>query len=110
MYADKSDIDEKGKCKSEADVLAFNCTQRGHQNTLETLGTVQTLGVLNGLVYPRFSAACLFLYAVGRILYGRGYAKNGPNGRRLGAILSHLGDLPLMICTFYVGVRTIQGA
>eukprot|EP00938_MAST-03A_sp_MAST-3A-sp1_P003452 g3452.t1 len=110
MYADASDIDEKGKCKSAADVEAFNCVQRGHQNTLETLATVQLLGLLNGVAFPRFSAACLGLYAVGRILYGRGYAKHGPKGRRTGAILSHLGDLPLMLCTFFVGAKLIQGS
>jgi glutathione S-transferase len=109
LYADVSDIDEKGKCKTQKDVEKFNCVQRGHQNTLETLAVVQLLGVLNGLAFPRFSATCLGLYAVGRILYGRGYAANGPKGRFTGAILSHLGDLPLMISTFYLGFKLIQG-
>ena len=108
MYADASDIDEKGKCKSAADVEAFNCVQRGHQNTLETLATVQLLGLLNGVAFPRFSAACLGLYAVGRILYGRGYAKHGPKGRRTGAIRTALGYL--LDGNDSVGAKLIQGS
>jgi hypothetical protein len=45
------------------------------------------------------SCAGLFIYSVGRILYGHGYATKGADGRKLGALLSHVGDLPLLICT-----------
>ena len=92
LYADE---------KTCAQAHRFNCAQRAHQNTVENIATVQLLGALNGLVFPRFSAACLATYAAGRVLYGRGYTERGPDGRLPGAILSHLGDVPLWLCTAY---------
>ena len=62
-------------------MAAFNCVQRAHQNTCENQATIQLLGAINGLVFPTFSGACLVMYAVGRILYGYGYASGGPKGR-----------------------------
>ena len=54
-------------------------------------------------------ASCGGLWSVGRILYGYGYAKNGPDGRLIGSLISHLGDLPLQIAVFklcYVAFTT----
>eukprot|EP00939_MAST-03C_sp_MAST-3C-sp1_P004819 g4819.t1 len=103
LYATKDHIDGK-KCKNQEDVNKFNSVQRAHQNTCENKSSIQLIGALNGLLFPRFSATCLGMYALGRILYGRGYAVNGPKGRIIGAIISHLGDMPLLICTFYSGL------
>ena len=101
LYATKSDIDTKGKCKSQDDVDSYNSAQRCHQNTAENISTVQLCGVVNGLLFPRFAGSCLMLYAIGRILYGRGYSNGGPKGRRLGGMISHLGDIPLYLCCAY---------
>merc|ERR1711907_71898 len=90
LYANKDHIDEKSKCKDEQDLQAYNCAQRAHQNTAESMPTIQLLGALNGLLFPRFAAGCLAIYAVGRIVYGNGYVGGGPTGRKLGGILSHL--------------------
>mmetsp|Transcript_24572 Transcript_24572/g.26444 ORF Transcript_24572/g.26444 Transcript_24572/m.26444 type:complete len:155 (+) Transcript_24572:108-572(+) len=87
-------------CKKE-DVEQFNCAQRAHQNTVENLPTVQLLGAINGLLFPQFSGSCLAIYAVGRVLYGRGYMNKGPDARMMGGIISHLGDVPLFLCTAY---------
>ena len=99
LYADASHVDGK-QCKEE-DVQTFNCAQRAHQNTLESLGSVQLQGALVGLRYPVFAAACLALYAVGRVLYCIGYTRDGPSGRLIGGVVSHLGDLPLLVGTGY---------
>ena len=102
LYATAQDIDEKGgKCKNQADVDAYNSAQRCHQQTSENIATIQLCGALNGLLFPRFAGACLMLYSVGRFLYGRGYASKGPEGRRLGGGISHLGDIPLYLCCAY---------
>ena len=63
--ADKSHIGDKSdnKCKTEADVEKYNCAQRAHQNTVESISTVQLLGALNGLLYPKFSACCLVRFS-----------------------------------------------
>ena len=100
LYADKSHIDGK-TCKDEKDVEAYNSTQRAHQNTVENIATIQLFGAVNGLLFPRFSGACLLTYAVGRVIYGHGYAGGGPEGRKLGGLISHLGDIPLFLCTLY---------
>jgi glutathione S-transferase len=84
-----------------------NCAQRAHQNTVENMSTVQLLGALNGLLFPRFAAGCLALYAFGRVVYGYGYTKGGPKGRMAGGLLSHLGDMPLMICTAYSAAKLL---
>ena len=99
LYATKDDIDAKGKCKDAKDVLAYNCAQRAHQNTVENMSTVQLLGALNGLLFPRFAAGCLLTYAIGRVLYGYGYTSGGPTGRMAGGLISHIGDIPLWVCT-----------
>lgn len=106
LYADESHISKA--CKKE-DIRTFNCAQRAHQNTLESLVGVQLQGALTGFMYPNFSAACLATYAVGRVVYCIGYTKKGPEGRMAGGIISHLGDLPLLLCTAYCAFKLIMG-
>ena len=88
---------------------AFNCAQRAHQNTVEGQAMFLIELVIVGLFYPLFAATCGALYSVGRILYGYGYATKGPDGRLIGSLISHLGDLPLQIAVFklcYVAFTT----
>ena len=102
LYADASHINDKNtNCKSQADVDAYNAAQRAHQNTVENLATTQLFGALSGLMFPRFAGSCLVIYSVGRVLYGRGYRNSGPSGRMVGALISHLGDLPLGLSMAY---------
>ena len=70
---------------------------------------MQLQGALVGLLYPKFAGSCLALYAVGRFLYCNGYTKKGPGGRMLGGIVSHLGDLPLLIATGYCAYALTMG-
>ena len=37
-------------------------------------------------------------YIVGRLVFAIGYVKGGPNGRMIGSLLSHIGDLGLLGC------------
>ena len=95
LYATPDMIDPKSKLKDQAAVEAYNCAQRAHQNTVENMATVQIFGVVEGLMFPKFAGGCLLTYAIGRIIYGYGYRNNGVSGRMAGALISHLGDLPL---------------
>ena len=104
LYADSSHISKD--CKKE-NVDEFNCAQRAHQNTCENISTVQLLGVVNGLLFPRFAGGCLAIYGVGRIIYGHGYISGGPDGRMAGGIITHLGDFPLMIATGYSAAKML---
>jgi len=55
--------------------------------------------VLTGLMYPKLAAAFGATWVVGRAVYGYGYATGNPDARVPGGIISHLGDLPLLILT-----------
>lgn len=90
-------------CKPD-DIIKFNCAQRAHQNTCEAQSTIQLLGVVNGFFYPMTAAVCLGLFAVGRVVYGHGYVNKGFKGRIPGALITHLGDFPLMILTLVNGL------
>ncbi|CAK0814732.1 unnamed protein product [Prorocentrum cordatum] len=69
----------------------FNCVQRAHQNTLENWAPVQLAMAFNGIMYPKFAAACGTIWAVGRIIYGYGYASGGPQGRMVGGRMTRNG-------------------
>lgn len=97
MYAEKSDAHHK----------EFNCAQRAHQNTLEWLTLCQILALVDGIFFPVASAACLGTWTVGRILYIKGYASGDPSKRMVGAAIAHLGDLPLIIMSFFAGYKML---
>ena len=82
-----------------AEDTKFNCAQRAHQNTLETLPIVNLMTLSSALVYPRLAGMFGAFWVVGRFLYIHGYSENGPEGRMLGGVVSHLGDFPLFILT-----------
>ena len=65
--------------------------------------------VLNGLVYPCYSALFGIIYVIGRVIYGFFYARDGPKGRMIGSIISHLGDFPLMIMLYFSGYQFLDG-
>ncbi len=51
--------------KDEASLM-FNCIQRAHQNTLETLPAVLAMQILMGMVFPVTSAALGAGWSIGR--------------------------------------------
>ena len=86
----------------------FNSVQRAHQNTLESLGPVMLQMMACGLKHPITAATCGALYVLGRVIYGYGYAKGGPEGRMAGGIITHLGDWPLMFMCCKIGYDMIM--
>merc|ERR1712224_655796 len=96
--------------ESHPNAKEFNSVQRAHQNTLENWGPVQILMAFNGIMHPKFAAACGTLWAAGRVIYGYGYATKGPEGRKLGGMVSHLGDFPLVIGCFVTAVKMLKKA
>mmetsp|Transcript_1460 Transcript_1460/g.3766 ORF Transcript_1460/g.3766 Transcript_1460/m.3766 type:complete len:147 (-) Transcript_1460:5-445(-) len=97
-----------GKTKND---IAYNCAQRAHQNTLENLPAVNIMMLSSATVYPVTAAAFGAIWCVGRVLYIRGYtAESGPDGRRFGALISHMGDLPLLITTFMAAWAMVNQA
>lgn len=81
-----------------------------HQNTLESLSYVMLQMCVVGLVHPITAAAFGGIWVVGRVFYGVGYSKSGPEGRHLGHLLSHCGDVPLSIMVMRMGYTMIVKA
>ncbi|RDX90438.1 Microsomal glutathione S-transferase 3, partial [Mucuna pruriens] len=63
------------------DANLFNCVQRGHQNSLETMPIFFMLAILGGLKHPCVCAALGALYTVARYFYFTGYATGEPKNR-----------------------------
>uniref|UniRef100_A0A7S2KV36 Glutathione transferase n=1 Tax=Zooxanthella nutricula TaxID=1333877 RepID=A0A7S2KV36_9DINO len=84
------------------DADKFNCIQRAHQNTLESWSMVMVTMLAVGLVYPVYAAAAGMAWVLGRFVYGLGYALGNPMFRSPGALLSHVGDFPLMGMAFKI--------
>ncbi|KAF9527740.1 hypothetical protein CPB83DRAFT_855545 [Crepidotus variabilis] len=74
-YADKEEQD-----KSLA-ALKFNCAQRAHMNTLETLPVIWVFTLVTAAKYPHLAASALFTFVIGRIFYTRGYSTGDPTKR-----------------------------
>lgn len=61
----------------------FNCAQKAHANFTETHPTIIVSMLVAGLHYPVVSASLGAVWAVGRVLYAAGYAReaNAENGK-----------------------------
>jgi len=81
--------------------------QARDQNFIETCCPVCMLVMVNGLFSPLSSAALGGIWCIGRFLYVYGYSTGGPDGRLWGAIISYLGNLPLLVLTFYNSFKLI---
>ncbi|GLC39740.1 hypothetical protein PLESTB_001957800 [Pleodorina starrii] len=66
---------------------AFNCVQRGHQNSLENQPIFLALLVTAGLKHPITAATAGAIYLVGRVMYMQGYSTGDPDKRMRGSIL-----------------------
>jgi len=93
---------------SSAKAKAFNCVQRGHQNSLEGLPNFLALLLSASLVYPRASAVAAAVYNVGVVLYMNGYATGDPKNRSRGAV-KYLGLLFLLGANVRIAVNLLLG-
>lgn len=74
----------------------FNCAQRVHQNTLESIPFILATLVMGGLRHPKYAAGFGAAWIVGRIIYSIGYYSGKPERRIPGAVISTLlGLFPL---------------
>jgi len=91
------DADEKEKKR----VYLYNCAQRAHQNTCESLSLVMLNMLGTGLLYPITSAIFGGIWVIGRFIYGYLYV-NYPEKKKYGGLIWHLGEFPLGIMAFKV--------
>ncbi|KAJ7574836.1 hypothetical protein C8J56DRAFT_1064252 [Mycena floridula] len=59
----------------------FNCAQRAHQNTLESLPMVFVTTLATSIKYPIPAAALCATWVIGRVFYARQYVSGGPDQR-----------------------------
>ncbi|XP_058180545.1 uncharacterized protein LOC131299026 [Rhododendron vialii] len=89
------------------DAKLFNCVQRGHQNSLETMPIFFMLMNLGGIKHPFICASLGLLYTMGRYFYFTGYATGNPQNRLSLGRFSFLALLGLMITTISCGIKLI---
>jgi len=87
LYAEGKDDDSK----------AFNCVQRGHQNSLESYATFLALLLVAGIKFPITAAISGAVYSLGKIAYFNGYASGDP-AKRLQGAFSYFGLFTLIGC------------
>ncbi|MED6189252.1 hypothetical protein PIB30_094040 [Stylosanthes scabra] len=81
----------------------FNCIQRGHQNSLETMPIFFMLMILGGLKHPSICGALGVLYIVARYFYFKGYATGDPINRRKNGRLFFVPRVGLILCAISFG-------
>lgn len=87
--------------------MIFNCTQRSHQNTLETLPLALMCQALMGLKFPIVASVMGFLWVIGRIIYANGYSSGDPAKRIPGSAISGIVYLALIIGCFVAGFKMV---
>lgn len=63
------------------DANLFNCVQRGHQNSLETMPVFFATLIVGGFQHPLTAAVLGLVYTVGRFFYFKGYSSGVPENR-----------------------------
>ncbi|KAJ7093959.1 membrane-associated proteins in eicosanoid and glutathione metabolism [Mycena belliarum] len=64
---------EKAEMEANPAAVLFNCAQRAHQNTLESLPIIYVMTLITALQRPTLAAGVLGLWVVGRVGYTLGY-------------------------------------
>lgn len=79
----------------------YNCIQRSHLNFPEQYIYLFMMMLMVGMVYPKITAACGFLYLVSRFSYAFGYSTGDPELRENG-LYGQLGSFTLVFLLLYV--------
>jgi len=101
---------EKAETISSPAALKFNCAQRAHQNTLESLPLVLFTTLLSGAYYPLTAASLCGVWVAGRIGYTIGYSTGVPAKRNsYGGHVAMLAAIGLGIASTVMSVQMILG-
>ncbi|GAB4821870.1 hypothetical protein N2152v2_008916 [Parachlorella kessleri] len=98
LYADKA---------HNKDADAFNCVQRGHQNTLENFPAFLGLLLATGLRFPIYATLAGLVWTVGRIVYFKGYSTGDPKARYRGGFC-HFGLLGLLVLSVAWAIELLK--
>jgi len=98
---------EKSEAAASIDAYKFNCAQRAHQNTLETVPQTLFLLIFAGLEHPIAAASLSGLWLLGRVLYTLDYSTGDPAKRVRGAITGYIGQWCLQLLATYTAGRLV---
>ncbi|KAJ8082020.1 hypothetical protein PM082_007866 [Marasmius tenuissimus] len=103
LYAEKAQED------ASIDAKRFNCAQRAHQNTLESIPMVYLTTAIASIQHPKLAAGLLASWSFFRVLYTRGYATGDPKKRSFGARVGFLAQFGLLGTAFAVVGSSLRG-
>ena len=89
-----------GQRLSYGDWYEINNWQRAHMNFLETITPVAVMTLITCINRPLWGCICIYTLVLGRLLYAIGYCKSGPKGRVVGAIITDLALLGVLVGGF----------
>jgi len=69
---------DTAEAKANPAAMKFNCAQRAHQNTLESVPHTLLSILFAGLRYPTAATALGSLWVFGRLVYTMGYSTGDP--------------------------------
>ncbi|KAJ8496133.1 hypothetical protein ONZ45_g1367 [Pleurotus djamor] len=103
-YAEKAEVDASLAAKQ------FNCAQRAHQNTLESVPILYVTALISSLKFPIPTAVVLGLWSFSRVLYTRGYVSGDPAKRNArGGWISSVSLAGLVLTSTYtVGKSLVE--
>ncbi|THU76975.1 membrane-associated proteins in eicosanoid and glutathione metabolism, partial [Dendrothele bispora CBS 962.96] len=97
-----ADFDEAEK---SIEKMQFNCYQRAHQNTLESIPMVYLSTIVTGLKYPVFAAAACGLWTLTRFVYTNSYGSGKPERRSPAARTGYMVLFSLILTSTYVTAK-----
>ncbi|KZO98071.1 membrane-associated proteins in eicosanoid and glutathione metabolism [Calocera viscosa TUFC12733] len=102
LYAEKAEVEKSHEA------MKFNCAQRAHANTLETLPLMLAGTLFAGLYYPIPAAASCAIWVFGRIMYTINYSTGIPSKRnKNGGELTAVGLLGIALLFTWTPIAMI---
>ncbi|XP_072972932.1 uncharacterized protein [Typha angustifolia] len=89
------------------DAKLFNCVQRGHQNSLESMPVFFTMLLVGGIQHPVIGAGLGLLYTIARFFYFKGYSTGVPENRLKIGGLNFLALFGLEMCAASFGINLL---
>ncbi|KAK4685300.1 hypothetical protein P7C73_g4857, partial [Tremellales sp. Uapishka_1] len=98
------------EAKADPKKMVFNCHQRAHANTLESIPYILAMLLFLGFYHPKFASGSTALWVIGKIGYTIGYATGNPKKRTNPvSAISYFGLLGLFFGSIYVaGTKTYE--
>eukprot|EP00835_Amoeboradix_gromovi_P006096 NODE_659_length_5444_cov_0.092423.p3 type:complete len:154 gc:universal NODE_659_length_5444_cov_0.092423:2925-2464(-) len=97
-----------GKTLSDTEWNKFASYQNVHKLSMDYLPATTVMLLIGGINYPIVSSGFGSVYILGRVLYGHGYRKYGPEGRYNGNAILKIGILGLLVVSITSCLRMLE--